>query len=424
MTSAAASDTRVTSPRLAFLGVFSAALLGMTAIGATLPALPRYVTGPLGAGSVAVGVVIGAFAVGAVLTRPLSGRLADARGRRRVVVSGAAIMGLAGAALAIPLGIPGLIAARLLVGLGEALVFTGGAAWVVDMTPRTRRAQGIGLFGLSIWTGLSIGTVAGELLLSAGGFGAVWAFAAVAPFAGAVLASRVSEPPPASGGMRAEQAAVTTDGRPQRPALFPRAALRPGLSLGLASTGYATMAGFVVLHLAETGAASGAAVFTTFTAAVVGARLLAGRLPDRVGARPCAIAAGLAEAVGLALVATATGPVLAIAGALTMGAGFSLLYPALALLVVDGVPDDRRGAGLGTFTAFFDIGIGLGAPLAGAIAAVAGYPGAFLAAAALAAFAAAVVIRGAPPHAMDFGTVAPEAQVPIEARSRARDPRP
>ena len=194
MTSAAVPGAPATSPRLSFLGVFAAALLGMTAIGATLPALPRYVTGPLGAGSVAVGVVIGAFAVGAVLTRPLAGRLADVRGRRRVVVTGAAIMGVAGGLLAVPLDIAGLVGARLLVGLGEALVFTAGAACVVDLAPESRRAQGIGLFGLSIWTGLSIGTVAGELLLSAGGFAAVWTFAALAPLVGAVLVSRVGEP--------------------------------------------------------------------------------------------------------------------------------------------------------------------------------------------------------------------------------------
>ena len=60
----------------------AAGLLGLTALGATMPVLPRYVTGPIGAGSVAVGVVVGAFAVGAVLARPFAGRFAGARGRR------------------------------------------------------------------------------------------------------------------------------------------------------------------------------------------------------------------------------------------------------------------------------------------------------------------------------------------------------
>lgn len=399
------------STRLAFLGVFGAGLLCLTAIGATLPALPRYVTGPVGAGSVAVGIVIGAFAVGAVLARPFAGRVADAHGRRLVLASGAAIMALSGALLFLPIGVLGLVAARLVLGVGEAFVFTAGATWVVDLAPADRRAQSIGLFGLSVWMGLSVGTVVGELLLGAGGFAVVWAFAAAAPLVGAAVAYRIPEvhrrPEPAPG--RAE--------------LIPRAALRPGVALSLASAGFATMASFVVLHLAESGAGSGAAVFTTFTAAVVSARLLGGRLPDRIGARPCAVVAGIAEAVGLALVAVAASPLVAVAGALAMGVGFSLLYPALALLVVDRVEESRRGAALGTFTAFFDIGLGLGAPFAGAVAALAGLPAAFVAAAVLSAVAAVVARSVSTPRGRVSGTVAARSAISRPFLRRAPDTR-
>ena len=48
----------------------------------------------------------------------------------------------------------------------------------------------------------------------------------------------------------------------------------------------------------------------------------------------------------------------------------------------------QRGAVMGGFTAFFDIGVGIGAPLAGAISALAGYPAAFWTAAACAAVGA------------------------------------
>ena len=65
-----------------------------------------------------------------------------------------------------------------------------------------------------------------------------------------------------------------------------------------------------------------------------------------------------------------------------MGAAFSLLYPSL---IADrrraASPRPRRGAALGTFTAFFDAGVGLGAPLAGLAAALTDYEGAFLLAA-------------------------------------------
>ena len=59
--------------------------------------LPRYVKGPLESGDVAVGVVVGAFAFTGIAFRPIAGRLADARGRRRVVAGGALLAAIAGA---------------------------------------------------------------------------------------------------------------------------------------------------------------------------------------------------------------------------------------------------------------------------------------------------------------------------------------
>jgi MFS family permease len=91
----------------AFAGVFSATLLCFLAVGAVLPVLPRYVTGPLGGGDLEVGVVTGAFAFTAIVGRPIGGRLADRHGRRLVVLVGLAITALAGALYALPSASPG-----------------------------------------------------------------------------------------------------------------------------------------------------------------------------------------------------------------------------------------------------------------------------------------------------------------------------
>jgi predicted MFS family arabinose efflux permease len=61
-----------------------------------------------------------------------------------------------------------------------------------------------------------------------------------------------------------------------------------------------------------------------------------------------------------------------------VGVGFSMLFPSLALMVVGEVADERRGAAMGAFTAFFDIGVGLGGPICGVTASVAGYPAVFV----------------------------------------------
>ncbi|HXV04453.1 MAG TPA: MFS transporter [Solirubrobacterales bacterium] len=360
-------------PGAAFAGVFAVTFCGLLAVGAVLPVLPRYVHGPLGAGNVAVGIVIGAYAVTGLLLRPFAGRLADRRGRKPAVLAGSLLVAVAGFLYLLPLGVPGLIAARLALGAGEGTVFTAGSAWIVDLAPAQRRGRVIGLYGLAVWTGLSVGPLIGELLHHAGGYRAVWLFAGCAPLLGALLALRLPDP-------------FRPTAHPEHHPLIAREAIRPGLALALASTGYATVAAFVVLHLDARGVGHGATVFGAFATMVVLTRLAGGDLPDRIGPARVAAAAATVEAAGLVTIALAHSLAVALAGALAMGAAFSLLYPSLSLIVVGDVAETRRGTALGTFTAFFDAGVGLGAPLAGLAAALTGYEGAFL----LAAFVALV----------------------------------
>ena len=106
-----------------------------------LPVLPRYVRGPLDSSDLAVGVVIGSYAVTGLLLRPVAGRLADTRGRQPTVLIGALLVSLSGLLYLPHLGIAGLIVARLVLGAGEGAVYTAGSAWIVDLAPPERRGR-------------------------------------------------------------------------------------------------------------------------------------------------------------------------------------------------------------------------------------------------------------------------------------------
>jgi MFS family permease len=125
----------------------------------------------------------------------------------------------------------------------------------------------------------------------------------------------------------------------------------------------------------------------------VATRLFAGGLPDRIGAARCAVGAALIEMVGLVLIGAADSLPVVIAGAMGMGAAFSLLFPSLSLLAVERVVPERRGAAMGTFTAAFDLGMLIGSPLVGAAALLGGYSAAFYLGAA-AALACAILSAG------------------------------
>jgi MFS family permease len=329
--------------------------------------LPVFVRGPLHASNLAVGIVVGAFSVTSVFCRPLAGRFADSRGRRIVLVAAALVMSVGGLLYLLAGSVAGLILARLVVGMGEGALYTAGATWAVDLAPASRQGLALGLFGLAVWGGLSLGPLVGELLRSAAGYNAVWALTAALPLAGALIAACLPEP-----------ARTLRSPTSERMSLFPRPARRPGVALALANFGYAALAGFVILDLRSQGVGGGASVFTAFASAVFLSRIVLSPLPDRLGPRTTATGAALLEALGLAIIALAHSLEAAIGGALVMGIGFSIMFPSLALMVVNEVDEENRGSALGGFTAFFDIGVGLGAPLAGAAAALAGYPAVFL----------------------------------------------
>jgi predicted MFS family arabinose efflux permease len=72
--------------------------------------------------------------------------------------------------------------------------------------------------------------------------------------------------------------------------------------------------------------------------------------------------------------------------------GSALAFPALMMLALRGTPASQRGAIIGTFTAFVDLGFGIGPATLGIVSEAFGYGGLFLTAAAVAASGLALLL--------------------------------
>lgn len=354
-------------------------------LGALIPTLPRFIAGPLSGSSVSVGLGVGSFALSAVLLRPFIGSIGDRRGRRILMLGGAALVALSMAGYVVAESLWTLIALRLVTGAGEAAFYVGAASAINDIAPDERRGEALSYFSLALYSGLAIGPIVGESVLDAFGFDTTWLVACAFSALAVVFAVRVPETrPPAQPGAA-----------PHRIRLAHPAGIKPGIILACSIWGLAGFSAFVPLYALDLGMSGSKTVFFTYSALVVTIRLLGARIPDILGARRASRAAMLISTAGLALIGLWAHPAGLYAGAIVYGVGQALLFPALMTLALRGVAPSERGAVVGTFTAFFDLAFGLGSVSLGAVTAVLGYRGLFLSAAAVALFGFVLLIAAA-----------------------------
>jgi MFS family permease len=340
-------------------------------IGMLLPVLPVYAKGPLDAGSIGIGIAVAAASPTALFFQPIAGRLGDRRGRRLLVVSGALIMAVTIAAYTWADSLWALSALRLATGVGEALAFVGVATVVNDLAPPERRGETISLYSLGVWGGLALGPLLGETVLgSEHRYDAVWLVAAAFSLGSAAIGLLLPETRPA----------VTE--APRKTRIVHPAAIAPGVVLIASAFGFAGFNAFVAVYARELGLDGAGRVFLLYAGIVVTIRILGREIPDRLGARKASGLALVLLAAGLLTIGVWHAPEGLYAGTAVFAAGTALAFPSLMMLAVGGAPETERGSVIGTFGAFADIGFALGAVSLGAVAAVTGYEGVFVVAAA------------------------------------------
>lgn len=355
-----------TRPRLVtgrFVLVTLATCAYFTALGMQLPTIPTYVEDELGGGGLAVGFAAGLFAVSAAIIRPWAGRLGDRKGRRILMVAGAGILGVSVIGYTLATSLAVLLVLRLVSGVGEAAMFVGAATAIQDMAPDDRRAEAASYYSVALYAGLAIGPTLGETLVDGPGYDVLWlvsgGFALLAAGLGAF--TPVGE--------------VDPDAPPGK--LLHPAALAPGLVLMLGLVPFIGFATFLKLYGQEVGVESVGAIFGVYAVAVLLIRLLGARIPDRLGWRRSSTIALSSLVVASSVLATWASAAALWLSIAPFAIGMSFLFPALFATVVDRVPESERSQAIGTFSVFFDLGNGLGAPFLGLFVAIGDHRTAF-----------------------------------------------
>lgn len=378
-------------PRRSLLTLFTAGLLFWSSMASLLPTLPLYVQS-VGGTKQQIGFVMGAFAIGLLLSRPQLGKIADSRGRKQVLLLGASVAAIAPLGYLLAQSIPLLLLIRAFHGISIAAFTTAYSALVTDLSPPGKRGELIGYMSLVSPIGLAFGPAIGGFVQAWVGYTPLFAmsatFAATAVFFTCQIAEQnfadlTKSDSLSDGKITQKYWQMLWNGRVRIPALV---LLLVGLVFGTLST-------FMPLFIQETKANLNPGLFySTAAIASFGMRVVTGRASDKYG-RGLFISGGLiCYVLSMLLLYFANNSSAFLISALVEGCAGGTVMPMMVTLMSDRCEPHERGRLFSICIGGFDLGIAIAGPTLGFVAEQVGYRNMFGLAAGLAGLALLIFI--------------------------------
>jgi MFS family permease len=333
----------------------------------------------LGGSTFASGLFLGFLTYSSAFSAPLTGAYADRVGSRRVLIVSSLALVAFSLLYAVITDVRLLLGMVLVHGIFWSGLLSASAAYMTNLLPERRRAEGIGYWGLSTLIGVAVAPTVGFWMYSRG-----WLWLCVGSAAlnlvMAVIATQLHDDVPRS---------VRLAGAPAAPGqgLLEWRVLIISVTLALYSFGYGGITSFTAMYADANGVAPKGLYLTTLAVVILLTRPLLGRLGDRLGYTNVFVPCLVLIACGLGVLALGGSRQLQLLSAVIFGVGFGTAYPTYVGYVMKGVSAQRRGAAFGAILAAFDTGIGTGSTSMGWLIQRYGFAAAFAVAAALAALA-------------------------------------
>jgi len=325
-----------------------------------LSTFPFYVE-KLGGTEAVAGLAATAFSFVAVLCRPFIGWMLD-NGKRKAIL----FIGLIGLAL-MPVGylfaqaLALALLFRMLHGASLACSNTTSSTIATDVIPKSRFAEGMGMFGMATALATAVAPALGlalmgksfrVLFLTATGF----AVLALGLFLLVKTPKLVVEKNPLS-----------------FQALYSKNALPASTIMLIFLLTFGALENFLAKFASENGLPSGGVFFAIMAVMLLLVRVTMGKLADQKGEGLFVYSCNGAMFAAFLLLALVPNKITFCLAAALAGYGFGGLEPALQSMAVHIASPSERGAANSTFLCAYDIGIGLGGGLAGELITAFGY---------------------------------------------------
>ena len=326
-----------------------------------LPELPDHLS-RLGGGEYK-GYIIALFTLTAALARPYSGKLADTVGRIPVMVFGSLVCFVCGFFYPWAVTVTGFLTLRLMHGFSTGFKPTGTAAYIADIVPMERRGEAMGMLGVTGALGMAFGPALGSWIAETFSLNTMFYCSSAVALLSLVVQGTLTETLPKALRQRFSPRLLKLR---WSEVLEPRV-LSPALVTGLCLFPYGAVLTVVPDQsrlLGLEGPTKGL-FYVFFTVASLGIRLVAGKVSDTHGRVPVLRWSTMILAAGLALLVWSPSVTWFLTAAVVFGIGAGLNSPALYAWTIDLSHPDYRGRAVATMYIALEIGIGLGALLAG-----------------------------------------------------------
>jgi MFS family permease len=341
-----------------------------------------------------------AFGVTKAVANLAAGLLADRYGRKPVLVAGWFL------AVPVPLVIiwaptwGWIVLANVLLGASQGLTWSTTVLMKVDLVGPRGRGLALGLNEAAGYGAVAMAALATGLVAASSGLRPAPFFLGIA-VAGLGLAASVLLVRETRGHAAAEQRSRGVGPRRSWPAVFRETTVgEPSLSAasqaGLVNNLNDGVAwGLLPLYYAAAGLPlTEIAVLAATYPAVWGiGQIATGALSDRIGRKWLIVGGMTVQGLALVAIALGTGFETWLLAAVALGLGTAMVYPTLLAVVVDVAEPSWRGAALGVYRLWRDLGFAVGAILAGLVADRFGMPAAIVAVGALTVASGLVAAR-------------------------------
>lgn len=325
------------------------------------------------------GLASSIFVLGAVIVRPIAGKIIETVGRKKMLIIGIALF-LAIMLIYFPINSLGLLLViRFLHGFAFGIGTTATGTIAVDVIPRERRGEGMGYFATSMNLAMAIGPFLGLIisqhLNQRSIFIATSIFAVVALVSSLLM--RVPEKEHIEEKVNTNEANRNKHFRIRD--YFEKSTIPIAIFVGICGFVYSSILSFMTSYATEINLVDAASFFFMMYALfLLLSRPFTGRLFDLKGENVVMYPSILLFGIGLIILSQAHYAItLLVAGAI-IGIGFGTLQSSAQTIAVNRAPQHRIGLATSTFFVFYDLGVGIGPFLLGFVLPLTGFRGLYI----------------------------------------------